>query len=76
MAGSRAKYSVAHLSESTVVARGIKGLEVAVPHTPAALHFVGERDIAADAVSRFGMRAGARDPYPVRQLSERFGKMA
>ena len=59
-----ANYGAGRVARLTLLARSIKELEVPLGCTAVALHIAGRRNAAAEALSRFTIRARGLDPYP------------
>ena len=75
-AASYANYGAGRVSQLTVLAREIKEREVARGRTLVALRIAGKDNSAADASSRFSIRARGLGPYPDRELRWRFRQVS
>ena len=71
---SYAKFGAGRSSALTVLTRGTKDLEIALSCTVVAIHIAEMCNTVADALSRFELGQGGRDPCPERQLREKFRK--
>ena len=75
-AASYANYGAGRVSQTTALAREIKEREVARGRTLVALRIAGKDNSAADASSRFSIRARGSGPYPDRELRWRFRQVS
>ena len=71
-AAAYANFGAGRVSHLTLLARSMKELEAPLGCTAVALHFAGQRNAVADALSRLTFRARGLDPYPRRGLRPKF----
>ena len=71
-AAAYANFGAGRVSRPTLLARSMKELEAPLGCTAVALHFAGQRNAVADALSRLTFRARGLDPYPRRGLRPKF----
>ena len=75
-AASYANYGAGRPPAMTMLARGIKGLELAIPRTLAALRICQHYNSVAGALSRIAMRVEGRGPFPDCRFREKFRGVA